>query len=111
MMHCNQRYFILHSLTFSFNADSGTQNLNQYLAREQILLVITLGLLNFLPAKKEKKLSNFAETLFNSPGSGVVACLCGNTTGGGQKPPPATGCTTLTGLDGWADGTNSGDAA
>ena len=40
-----------------------------------------------------------------------MACLCGNTTGGGQKPPPATGCTTLTGLDGRADGTNSGDAA
>ena len=61
--------------------------------------------------KKRKKLSNIAETLFNSPGSGVVACLCGNTTGGGQKPPPATGCTTLTGLDGRVDGTNSGDAA
>ena len=61
--------------------------------------------------KKKKKSSNIAETIFNSPGSGVVACLCGNTTGGGQKPPPATGCTTLTGLDGRADGTNSGDAA
>ena len=61
--------------------------------------------------KKFIKSSNIAETIFNSPGSGVVACLCGNTTGGGQKPPPATGCTTLTGLDGRADGTNSGDAA
>ena len=54
MMHCNQRYFILHSLTFSFNADSGTQNFNQFLAREQILYVIALGLLKFFPAKKEK---------------------------------------------------------
>lgn len=48
------------------------------------------------------------------PGSGVVACLCGNTTGGGQKPPPPPiGWTTLTGLDRRAatDGTNNGDAA
>lgn len=47
------------------------------------------------------------------PGSGVVTCLCGNITGGGQKPPPAIGCTTLTGLVGRAAtaGTKSGDAA
>lgn len=48
------------------------------------------------------------------PGSGVVACLCGNTTGGGQKPPPPPiGWTTLTGLARRAapDGTNNGDAA
>ena len=37
MMYSNQWYFILYSVAFSFNADSGTQNLNQFLAREQIL--------------------------------------------------------------------------